>query len=414
MALIDLNLGLTETVACPDITITDITDYTVMLGSDLIANGDFSLNSGWENIGTGATITGGQMTLSDITTTFTTAGMGPLSYLTPGLTYTVGIDIISISTPGADLVIYEGDGTQEVLDTLNTVGHHDITFIAGTGVSYLVFRSNCDVGETVVVDNISVKQHNPVNRNISILLPDGTYADIADKQTYTFAPTKSTFLDNSQLDQIFTFTTCSDSLTYTVPPINSNNDFECMLEDILALLSDSTTGGFPEYNYSLASDTITIEYKEPGIPADFSVNFSSGNTSLYYVLSNPISGTPTLGLSGTSNDLVYTPDANGGKYTITLSVWDTDICDKVTYTDYLWNWCYDYKVLTGCFVTLVRDQECGCDNCKAEKCSKATKLRNLIQAAQMSELYIGSGPDTQTIIDSAHAICDDNCGCKGC
>ncbi len=363
MALVDLDLGVTTTVVCPDITITDVTVYDGN-AEELQPNGDFSSTYGgfvpyWAD---GDTLQPIDDNIVNEQYTFATNAILQTGIiLTVGHTYRVSFDYVS--KVNMDDVISIKYGTGLLIDTTSGLGAHSTTFAAESTILRLQATSLGDV-----IDNVSIIDiTNPVSRNISILLPDNTYAPLADKQTYTLELTESTFLDNSQVGQIITFTICGEDVTFTVPVINGHNDFECMLKDIVTLLASTTTDEYPNFSYSLAGDIITLEYKEPGIPIAVTVDYSLGNSTTYYTLTNTATGSPTLGLSTDPTDyLTYTPIARGGKYTITLSDWDTDPCDRVTNVSYVWNWCFDYKELNECFMALVRDQECGCNACKEE------------------------------------------------
>lgn len=284
---------------------------------------------------------------------------------------------------------------------------------AEDSVLSLLVTSACP--DITILDESTYDADDVYYRNLSIKQPDGSYIDLGgSQQAYSLTITKSTFTDASQTGETFTFSVCGDDLVYTIENIYSDASFTCALEAISSAINESD-GEVANFNASVVDDVIILQYIEPGIPSTFSIDYSAGNTSTFYTLTETLPGSPSLEIytSATpANDTVtYTPSEDGGQYIVKLTIW-TDLCDRYSTTEYVWNWCYTYTELDKCFIDLVRQEECGC-GCKKNKRSKATELRNKIDAAKLEEELIGSGPDVQKIIDSALAICDgSDCGCK--
>lgn len=126
----------------------------LVLGAQLIANGDFSSGStGWL-LQPGWTISGGELTASSVAAYQSSVATDLTTALVPGKTYEVKYEIISIS--GAIRVQLTGGSTTN-LAPRSTSGTHKELFTASTSTARVGFQATV-AGTTAVIDNISIRE----------------------------------------------------------------------------------------------------------------------------------------------------------------------------------------------------------------------------------------------------------------
>ena len=155
-----------ETLSVPAANMPDY-QTPVVIGPELVTNGDFATDSDW-TLATGAAISGGQLEFSPGSTGNATQSLT----LDAGKVYRITFDLVR--RDGALSLRLLG-GTTNNFATVSTTGPHTYYFVPNAGNNELIIlatNSNIDAD----IDNISVKEIKPLAVSLAI---DGqmTYAD---------------------------------------------------------------------------------------------------------------------------------------------------------------------------------------------------------------------------------------------
>lgn len=125
----------------------------LVLGPELVTNGDFSSATGWTLVqGNGsAIISGGVLTLSGGSTAYPNANQ---TILTPGRFYRIVV-VLASTVPSGSVALRVGGGTVQY-DKFTLPGTYTFTVLAD-GTDIRIFR-NSAFTDTAVIDNISVRE----------------------------------------------------------------------------------------------------------------------------------------------------------------------------------------------------------------------------------------------------------------
>ena len=145
-------------------------------GTELVTNGDFATDSDWTISGADAAsgISGGQ---AYVESAGSNAHIKQTLSLVQGSVYTISFNLVSETSNGLAYLQLTGGTTQDiaVATDLTTIGINYFTFVAGNS-STLKFMTYGVDGHAFTIDNVSVKEINPLSVSIQM---DGrmTYAD---------------------------------------------------------------------------------------------------------------------------------------------------------------------------------------------------------------------------------------------
>lgn len=238
------------------------------------------------------------------------------------------------------------------------------------------------------------------DRNITLILPDGTEADLgATKQVDEIVFSSSEYT----VGQIFTLTFCNDTITYTV---TDDNDAECVAKGINELIqAENSESYFTKYLTSSVSDNkIILTANNAGVPFSVTVGYDGTESySISNVTGNVSNLTSTGFLQGDSVDYKYIE--RGGEYEFILTVLSE--CDYNQSSIKKLSWCYDKQQFDCCFINAIEKLKC--------KCKKGSNVCYIYNVKRSIEYMLDnnySQEDIQKVVDLGWSLCTSDCGCK--
>ena len=238
------------------------------------------------------------------------------------------------------------------------------------------------------------------NRNITLILPDGTEADLgAVKQVDEITFSSIEYTEG----QIFTLTFCNDTITYAV---TDDNDAECVAKGINELIqAENSESYFTKYlTSSVVDNKIVLTAKSAGIPFNVTVSYDGTESySISNITGNVSNLTNTGFLQGDSVDYKYIE--RGGEYEFILTVLSE--CDYNHSSIKKLSWCYDKQKFDCCFINAIEKLKC--------KCKKGSNVCYIYNVKRSIEYMLDnnySQEDIQKVVDLGWSLCTSDCGCK--
>lgn len=396
MAVITVSLA-EVTEDCPNLTITDNTDYT---SNGVYPFAQFRFHqylAGLPTLNTTFTFDTfvfGDYSFPTVTIDVETDGAGNI--INAEAQYLALVDLLNAETPEVSAVFVKPSGT----------GFRDWyinLFTADADQALLTTSVNSTAGITPVFNTISALA--PVStRNISLISPEGVYLDLgATAQIDELSLTSPSYT----IGETFTISFCGEDLVYTV---TEDNGAECVAKGISDLINAVTDTSSLYFRYVLAEvrgTSVILTAKEPGVPMNISVVYTGAEAISY---NTTTANSPSMSVPDNVVDdfITYEASERGGEYTATLTV--VSGCDYNTSTRNFFSWCFDILQFDCCFVEFISKDSC----CSKEKDFKtnAAFIQNVIRAISVMREKKYSESDIQKVVNLGHSICT-SCGC-GC
>jgi len=247
-------------------------------------------------------------------------------------------------------------------------------------------------------------------RNLSLLLPNGTYADLGGvSQVDTLTLVQGTY----DTGETFVLDFCGSTIEYDIQ--EGENPSACVAQGIADLVNAQVDAlnNFTRVTAEANGSVVTFTAKEPGVPNQITVGYSQAPPATYFNLATTTANSPTMVPPDfdVSNEVVYVPQEDGGTYKANLTV--VQGCTYLEGANEFDNWCYNITQLTCCLADKFAKVGCDCNDC-AENLSEASQLKGKIDSINILQTKNTATECIQEVVNSAKAMCDELSCCTGC